>query len=502
MIQPALEIGLLYAFFPRAAWYAQRGVPGAERVCEDGFGWVYPPPAERHLQCVWFDPALRPPELHTSDGETVVVDDPGVWNVEAGPDFLGAVLRVGPEQRRFSGDVEIHLQARDWTSHHHAADPRYARVRVHVTYHPAGLPAGRLPPGTLQVPLRDALGSNPRFSFEDIDLTLYPYGRRAATPPCSDLLAGWKPDERIALLEAAGEERLRRKAERLAAAIREVGADQAVYEELMSALGYKHNKSPFRQLAQRVPLAALRDHARGDAGRAYALLVGAAGLLPSRAEPDWDPPTREFLRRLWDTWWKCESRWAAGKLDASAWCTGGARPTNHPARRLMAAACWFTQDPPVAARWQALAAAHPEDCARLVEDALLTPLGTYWDRRLALAGPLQPRPVSLIGRTRARAVVNNVLIPFLAARGLSAPFGAGLPGRMPLEEENLLVRRTACSLFGPDYAPSLIRSGLRQQGLLQIFHDFCLNDRSRCAGCALPELLRRHLADPGEEEGP
>ncbi|MFH0878500.1 MAG: hypothetical protein V2A34_02195, partial [Lentisphaerota bacterium] len=63
--------------------------------------------------------------------------------------------------------------------------------------------------------------------------------------------------------------------------------------------------------------------------------------------------------------------------------------------------------------------------------------------------------------------------------------------QLPAETLNSVIRRTADSLFGPDHSTTLYRHGLRQQGLSQIFHDFCLNDRSRCATCGLPELVRR-----------
>jgi hypothetical protein len=83
-----------------------------------------------------------------------------------------------------------------------------------------------------------------------------------------------------------------------------------------------------------------------------------------------------------------------------------------------------------------------------------------------------------------------VFVPFAAARNGQAPLPGNLLSQLVPEEDNGVLRQMAVSLFGPDCAPSLFRSALRQQGLLQIFHDFCLNDRSRCAHCALPELLR------------
>ena len=58
------------------------------------------PISERHVQALWYDGALRPKDLRTTDGLSVRVIDPGAWNVEAGPDFSHAVLEVGPARRR------------------------------------------------------------------------------------------------------------------------------------------------------------------------------------------------------------------------------------------------------------------------------------------------------------------------------------------------------------------------------------------------------------------
>ena len=41
-----------------------------------------------------------------------------------------------------------------------------------------------------------------------------------------------------------------------------------------------------------------------------------------------------------------------------------------------------------------------------------------------------------------------------------------------------------------------------KQGLLQIFHDFCLNRRSGCEGCRLLPALREHLTTSGEQGSP
>jgi hypothetical protein len=478
--------------FPRAAAYRALFAEGpGGLVREDGPGWLGGPDSERRVQCVWFDPQWRPPELATHDGERVEVENPGAWNLEDGPDFLGAALRIGPHRRRIEGDVEIHLRASDWTAHGHAADPRYARVRAHVTYAPGVLPAAALPAGAVQIALRDALRARATFSFDAVDPTLYPYGSAGEPAPCATVLADWSPDEREAFLRAAGEERLRRRAAAFAFAARERGWRRVFYEECFAALGYKHNKVPFRRLAERVGPEALAEESGGDPDTAYALLLGVAGLLPRDVRKEWDAETRRFVRRLWDAWWRREDAWSAQVLPAGGWRLAGVRPPNHPARRLMAAARLFAGGAPLLDELRELAARDPAGFPRRALARLDAGEPTYWDRRLSWSGPAAPAAAALIGPSRGAALLVNVVVPILAAAGGAATPVAGLLDALPAEADNAHIRSTARALFGPGWPPSLARSAIRRQGLLQIFHDFCLNRRARCARCRLPAWLER-----------
>jgi hypothetical protein len=444
--------------------------------------------SERHLRCVWFDAELRPPHLVTARGEAIEVESPGVWNLEAGPDFLGAVLLVGPERRRVTGDVEIHIHPADWQAHGHSADPRYARVRFHVTFFPG---TASLPPDIAHLALRDALAAQPRFAFESIDLTAYPYGRRSPTPPCGAALQSWTPDEREAWLAAAGEARLRQRAERIAHASAERGPDQVVYEEVMAALGYKHNQAAFRRLAEAMPLATLRAEANGDTDTAYALLAGVAGLLPSQLATRMDEESRSFVRGLWDAWWRRRECFVAAALTAAHWRLSGLRPLNHPLRRLAAAAVLFTAPRALADVWVELGAKFPGDGLARARGHLLATSHPFWDYRLTLTGQRAAQPAALIGVARADAILINDFVPFLAAQRGGATPAPELLAQLPVEQDNAVLRETAFALFGRDAPNSLLRDGLRRQGLLHIFHTYCLNDRSRCATCPLPTLLRK-----------
>ncbi len=491
----------LEACFPLAAGYRRlsddagydgpdrgRRVPRAGAVGEGPMAFAF---SERHLKCAWFDNAVRPAHLRTQEGDELTIEHPGRWNLEAGPDFLGARLRLEPERRRLVGDVEVHIRPSDWCRHGHPHDPAYRRVVAHVTWFPGRLPEGSLPAGAVQVALRDPLSADPLFSFESLDLAAYPFVRRGADTPCARRLAGWPPEDLAALLDSAGEERLRRKAERLALAARERGANQALYEELMSALGYKHNRSPFRALARACPLADLREESGRDAFTAYALLLGLSGLLPAQTDRSWDPETRTWVRQLWNRWWKLASRWNRAALDPAAWKLGGLRPANHPRRRLWAAAGLFTRDQPPAECARALPGEPPAAWLERIPAWLQPDPGAYWRHRLALGGRRQRTTVALVGAARAAGMIVNALAPFQAAAGPPAWSGE-LLRLLPPGEDNGLARQAAANLLGPDHNPRLYRNGLRQQGLLQLFADFCLDDRSGCAACRLVKSLEAY----------
>jgi hypothetical protein len=475
--------------FPRAARYRALR-PGQGRLKEPRLESPRFEESERHLQCVWFDPALRPDPLRTVDGERVLVEHPGIWNLEAGPDFLGAVVEVGPERRKLQGDVEIHIHPSGWKQHGHHGDPRYRNVRCHVTYFPGKAAEGLLPPGTVQVSLRDALQGRPEFSFETIDVTAYPFATRATIPPCSTVLTHWTADAKSALLDAAGEERLRRKTERLAMRISEAGPGQALYEELLAALGFKHNKLPFRRLASVLPLDVLRNESGGNVLEAYALLAGVAGLLPRQVRRSWDRETRRFVRTVWDHWWKRKHAWTERGMERAQWRLSGLRPANYPLRRMMAAAHLFASAPPLEDRWAQIAALPAVAAVQAVTQSLAGIEAPYWGRRLGLGGSRQPRQIALVGGARIHAVLVNVFVPFAGARTGVLP--SGLLNVIPRDEDNEIVRRTAHFLFGPNHPPTLYHSSLRRQGLIQVFHDYCLIDRSRCATCSLPAALRNY----------
>ena len=474
--------------FPLASIYASTDPALANVVREPGARGRMFEHTERHLQAVWFDPRWRPVTLKSSRGDVIEVESPGNWNLEAGPDFLGAALRVGPDKRRITGDVEVHIFPAGWKNHGHRQDRRYRNVCLHLTYFEGHLPDDEFPAGALQAALRPALKADPSFAFEHIDVTAYPYAGRAEAPPCRKVMMHWPIEQRARLLDAAGHERMRRKSERFAEAIASRGVDQVLYEGVLTVLGYQHNKQPFLRLAELLPVENLRAIAGGDARRAYAVLAGVSGLLPADMKAEWDDETRKYVRNVWDIWWK-EREHLSAPMARDAWRLQGIRPLNHPLRRLAGAAQLFAGEHDGLQLIEAWCGGNPEMLKHRMRDSWTAPAHSYWAYRASLGGKKSKSPAALIGDERLDAMALNVAIPFAAACGFAPARVAQMLEALDPEATNQIIKQTAFYLFGPDHPASLLKSAGRRQGLQQVFHDYCLGDRSRCAKCPFPGFL-------------
>lgn len=378
--------------------------------------------SERHVQALWYDGSLRPDALRTVNGTPFNVIDPGTWNLEAGPDFLDAVMEVDGVRRR--GDVEVHLRSLDWTAHGHDEDPAYANVAAHVTWYAGG--AAALPTGCVEVCLGSFLRARSDFSPDEIDLAAYPYARLAASPrPCETVFAR-NPDRFLDLLGAAGTRRIEGKARRLKTLfVRNGDRAQVFYAETMAALGYKRNSAAFRALAATVPWNCLPQ----DIPSAASALTCAAGLGVAREAP---------------------------------WTTLNVRPANSPKKRIAEAAALF-------------AGSHPDLMRQLDSSDLASK-----DGQIAACTALRSR--AGLGAGRAAAILANVVVPFALAENRISH----VPQWLCPEDISSPARLTAFRMLGRDHNPTLYSgNGLFVQGLIHIHREICLAAHPDCYNCPL-----------------
>jgi hypothetical protein len=97
--------------------------------------------------------------------------------------------------------------------------------------------------------------------------------------------------------------------------------------------------------------------------------------------------------------------------------------------------------------------------------------------------------MALIGETRVTEMLANVFFPLAIA---TQPERWNCFGQLRAPLSNRRVEIAALRLFGESpMAASLLKSVAMQQGLLQIYEDFCQRDATDCEQCAFPAQLAK-----------
>ena len=107
--------------------------------------------------------------------------------------------------------------------------------------------------------------------------------------------------------------------------------------------------------------------------------------------------------------------------------------------------------------------------------------------------------MALIGESRITEILANVLFPFWFSENVR--HGGSVLGRidvwseyakLPARLSNRRLETAATRLFGNNpRRTQFLKTAAHQQGLLQIYEDFCLQDNSDCAQCPFPEQMRK-----------
>lgn len=295
-----------------------------------------PPIRELTLARVWAESSGLT-RLTASTGETFEIIFRGTWTHGFGPDFEGAII-ASANGLTSSGAIEIHVTTSGWRQHGHHLDPRYNDVILHVV----GIDDGavtRRADGTI-VPVA-AIGLNhPSSLDEQLDWT------RVGGDVCAADLWHTSPDALRDAVKHLGDQRLFEKAARFETAFTLMQPAQALWVQVLDALGYTENRGPMTTLGAILPIRDVDSYLRSVDDRfasAAALLLGTGGFLPlSPLDADIANLTGAAVRAIEDCWFRAVYRPSTALMPA-AWETRRVRPANHPVVRLLTAAALITE---------------------------------------------------------------------------------------------------------------------------------------------------------------
>jgi hypothetical protein len=445
---------------------------------------------EKHLQVVWFEQKHFHP-LHTIEGQPITVLSPGIWNCEAGPDFLKAHLRIGDQEYR--GDVELHLSEESWYSHKHHLNAAYNRVVLHLSYWST---KNRKPLLTASqrevacVQLEPFLSVPEPQLFKLIDLELYPYHHFSGSGRCSQALFNQQDEKQsLRFFRSAAAWRLIQKKERLQEQVQLCmhAPQDPLKVGIASCLGYKHNSEAFLNLFSLLNRASCRDETS-----LLAMALSVCGFFSPYYQQKWQD----------SVYYKALLYHQEQQLPSIPLRLDKIRPANHPVRRLallvkLVCAGNFTDLlEQMHLYWQnAWPQGNAESWPKTVRKFLsLLPQfeDAYWESHFTFEAESQKSATALMGETLKQEIFTNICLPLIYAPILSRnsptelhafhEFYASLPAPKTRKAAYLSQR-----FFGDSQKATLICQADTQQGAYQLHRDFCIHYEASCEGCSFVE---------------
>ncbi|MBR5435059.1 MAG: DUF2851 family protein [Bacteroidales bacterium] len=410
---------------------------------------------EAFLQYVWQHQLICLDKLYTTNNEPIQVIKIGVFNTNAGPDFLNAKIKIG--ETIWAGDVEIHKKSSDWNVHQHNSNKLYNSVILHVvaTFDKEVFTENGHAISTLVMPILPHVTNN-YMQLKDL-----PAGIR-----CSKQLQEIDSLRITMFLERLVAERFEQKSEQIILSYHANtnNWEETLYQQLARNFGFKTNNDAFELLAKSIPLQLLSKH-QDNSFQIEALLFGQANI--------WSGHAGEYELSLQKEYRFLQKKYQLTPISPTWWKFARMRPNNFPTFRI--------------AQFAQLASKIPHLASKILESDLDTiktffscDASSFWHTHYSF-GTESPKHETSIGKQAIDTIIINTVVPFLFAYGkvrcVDSFRTKAYDILMALPHEH---NKTISLWEQHGLHPS---NAYETQGLLQLYNNYCTE--GKCTRCAI-----------------
>ncbi len=271
---------------------------------------------EEFLHYVWKNRLFREP-LQLITGEEIEVLDVGQHNMDAGPDFFNAKIKINGTI--WAGNIEIHVHSSDWLAHGHDRDQNYQNIILHaVGVNDIDIRTNKnniIP--TSELKFFPELLENYIMLLNNHDWILCGTSVSLVDPLFLNL---WL--DRLLI------ERLEIKTDQIRRNLDETKGDwrETIYRHTARSFGFSINSMPFEMLARSLPFKYLNKHL-SDPKAVEALLFGQAGFLDNETGDSYYNALRKEYLFL-------QKKYQLKPVGQQLWKMLRLRPANFPCLRI------------------------------------------------------------------------------------------------------------------------------------------------------------------------
>jgi hypothetical protein len=417
---------------------------------------------ESFLHFIWQHQYYAIAGLTTTDGHSVIVRFPGVYNQNAGPDFLHA--RIQLDKIEWNGAIEIHIKALDYLAHGHQHDPAYDQVILHVVWKNNG--AVRRTDGTIipAVELSERVNKDLLNRYQILSQSL-------SRIPCQPARRFIPEDYHVQMMEQAGTLRLEEKSQRVLTLHEECNNNwnETAYRLLASNFGMKVNAHLFLRVAAALPLRILQRYAN-DLTDLESMLFGVSGLLEGLVSGD------NYVQELIDRFRHLRRKFEFNPaVNSWEWKYHRMRPGNFPTLRLAQLAALLQQSDGIFTRLIQVSSTDE------IQDWLKVQPSSYWLNHYDFDKAVSSGKCGGLGKEFIDHILINVSAPLAAAYAkwsqdeLLLRGAVGLLKKLPAES-NKMIRVWLDAGFAPQDA-------YQSQALIYQLQNNC--HQRRCLQCLI-----------------
>jgi hypothetical protein len=423
---------------------------------------------EAFLHYIWQFQYFDHEALQTASGEKITIFNPGTRNVDAGPDFFNARIKIGTIE--WVGNVEIHIQSSGWNAHKHNTDPAYENVILHVVWKNDAIIKRQDSSTVATLELQNKVKENLVLQYKTL---LY----NPATIPCSSSVTNVQELTRLSMLDKALMYRLENKSTIILKTLQRNNNDweETSYQMLCRNFGFKVNAEPFQQLSQHLPYKVLMKHS-DKLVQLEALLFGQAGFLDDKNNVD------DYYQLLKREHGLLSQKFSlqANKLNKTQWKFLRLRPANFPTMRIAQLASLLFKQKNIFSKF-----IEASTYKELV--SILTAEQTdYWKRHYQFAKPVEEE-IPALGKMSIDTIIINTVVPLTVAYGKFKDEQSLVDKAVQFLHEISAEKNTVIKTWNS--LGVSCTTAFDSQALLELYNNFCL--RRRCLDCVIGASLVR-----------